>query len=80
MPKIGEPLDPFGDGQGGFQLRNAYQVLLTRARRGMVIFVPPGDQRDPTRSPAFNEQSFTRGPVGIEDTSMLLPPQLSSSR
>ena len=24
-------------------LRNAYRVLLTRARQGMVIFVPPGD-------------------------------------
>lgn len=24
-------------------LKNAYRVLLTRARQGMVIFVPPGD-------------------------------------
>ena len=31
-------------------LRNAYRVLLTRARQGMVIFVPPGDSADPTRS------------------------------
>jgi hypothetical protein len=23
-------------------LKNAYRVLLTRARQGMVIFVPPG--------------------------------------
>lgn len=32
-------------------LKNAYRVLLTRARQGMVIFVPPGDSSDPTRSP-----------------------------
>ncbi len=32
-------------------LVNAYRVLLTRARQGMVIFVPPGDERDPTRPP-----------------------------
>ncbi|MFN3370954.1 MAG: DUF2075 domain-containing protein [Sphingomonadaceae bacterium] len=30
---------------------NSYRVLLTRARQGMVIFVPPGDQQDPTRPP-----------------------------
>ena len=26
-------------------LRNAYRVLLTRARQGMVVFVPPGDSK-----------------------------------
>jgi hypothetical protein len=31
---------------------NAYRVLLTRARQGMVIFVPRGDPEDPTRPPA----------------------------
>jgi Uncharacterized conserved protein (DUF2075) len=31
--------------------RNAYRVLLTRARMGMVIFVPRGDATDPTNSP-----------------------------
>lgn len=30
-------------------VRNAYRVLLTRARQGMVIFVPPGDADDSTR-------------------------------
>ena len=37
---------------------NAYRVLLTRARQGMVIFVPPGDSADPTRSPAFYDSTF----------------------
>jgi hypothetical protein len=31
--------------------RNAYRVLLTRARQGMIIFVPKGDPNDPTLSP-----------------------------
>ena len=34
---------------------NRYRVLLTRARKGLVIWVPPGDQRDTTRNPeGFN--------------------------
>ena len=40
-------------------LRNAYRVLLTRARQGMIIFVPPGDTADPTRSPAFYQPTFS---------------------
>ncbi|WP_406694626.1 DUF2075 domain-containing protein [Singulisphaera sp. Ch08] len=28
---------------------NKYRVLLTRAREGMIIWVPPGDSTDPTR-------------------------------
>jgi hypothetical protein len=39
-------------------LHNAYRVLLTRARQGMVIFVPPGDTSDPTRSPEFYDSTF----------------------
>ena len=39
-------------------LRNAYRVLLTRARQGMVIFVPLGDANDPTRAPAFYDTTF----------------------
>ncbi len=39
-------------------LRNAYRVLLTRARQGMVIFVPPGDSADPTRAPQFYDGTF----------------------
>jgi len=32
--------------------KNAYRVLLTRARQGMVIFVPRGDADDPTNTPS----------------------------
>jgi len=34
-------------------LANAYRVLLTRARQGMVIYVPKGDEADHTRPPHF---------------------------
>jgi hypothetical protein len=30
--------------------RNAYRVLLTRARQGMILFVPEGNAHDPTLS------------------------------
>jgi len=39
-------------------VKNAYRVLLTRARQGMVVFVPPGEASDPTRSPAFYDSTF----------------------
>jgi hypothetical protein len=37
---------------------NAYRVLLTRARQGMVIFVPQGDALDATRPPADYDAVF----------------------
>lgn len=40
-------------------LLNAYRVLLTRARQGMVLFVPPGDRNDPTRTPEFYDATFS---------------------
>jgi hypothetical protein len=39
-------------------LKNAYRVLLTRARQGMVIVVPPGDSSDHTRLPEFYDPTF----------------------
>lgn len=39
-------------------LKNAYRVLLTRARQGMVIFVPDGDTSDMTRQPAFYDKTY----------------------
>lgn len=40
-------------------LENAYRVLLTRARQGMVIFVPHGDIEDETRKPEFYNQTYS---------------------
>lgn len=39
-------------------LKNAYRVLLTRARQGMVIVIPEGDTEDPTRLPEFYNDTF----------------------
>ena len=39
-------------------LKNAYRVLLTRARQGMVIVIPPGSKEDPTRNPSFYDPTF----------------------
>jgi hypothetical protein len=39
-------------------LLNAYRVLLTRARQGMIVFVPPGDTSDPTRAPSFYDDTY----------------------
>lgn len=37
---------------------NAYRVLMTRARQGMVLVVPSGDDRDPTRKPSFYDHTY----------------------
>ena len=37
---------------------NAYRVLLTRARQGMVIVVPEGDSSDSTRKPELYDSTY----------------------
>ncbi len=39
-------------------LINAYRVLLTRAREGMVIVIPEGNMEDHTRQPEFYDNTF----------------------
>jgi DUF2075 family protein len=39
-------------------LKNAYRVLLTRARQGMVITVPHGNASDLTRQPEFYDRTY----------------------
>ena len=38
-------------------LKNAYRVILTRARQGMIFFVPRGDVEDTTRPPVFYDRT-----------------------
>ena len=38
--------------------KNAYRVLLTRARQGMVIFIPTGSNNDPTRAREFYDSTY----------------------
>lgn len=51
-------------------LANAYRVLLTRARQGMIIFIPMGDATDETRQPSIYDGTyeFLRA-CGIQDIS-----------
>lgn len=38
--------------------KNAYRVLLTRARQGMVICVPEGDSNDHTRKNSYYDETY----------------------
>ena len=39
-------------------LKNAYRVILTRARQGMIVFIPNGDALDHTRPASFYDGTF----------------------
>lgn len=39
-------------------LKNAYRVLLTRARQGMIIFIPKGSYVDFTRNPEYYDRTY----------------------
>lgn len=39
-------------------LKNAYRVLLTRARQGMIIFIPFGSDSDPTRPHNYYDGTY----------------------
>lgn len=39
-------------------LQNAYRVLLTRARQGLIIYIPEGDDLDHTRPKALYDSTF----------------------
>lgn len=39
-------------------LKNAYRVLLTRARQGMIVFVPRGSDSDMTRKREYYDQTY----------------------
>ena len=52
-------------------LKNAYRVLLTRARQGMVIVVPQGAPEDPTRDPAFYDGTYRYlREIGIQEVKL----------
>ena len=49
-------------------LKNAYRVLLTRARQGMVIVVPEGNSEDFTRMPEYYDATYQYlKELGIEE-------------
>ncbi len=49
-------------------LKNAYRVLLTRARQGMVLYIPQGSDEDETRKPIFYDETYRfLTSLGIEE-------------
>lgn len=49
-------------------LKNAYRVLLTRARQGVVIFIPEGDDDDVTMLPEFYDGTYNYlRNIGLEE-------------
>lgn len=64
-PKGWEPFSFVGDKWHNIKkeerkqyLKNAYRVLLTRARQGMIIVVPEGNAEDATRNSKFYDPTF----------------------
>lgn len=55
---VGAKWTNIGTAERRTYLTNAYRVLLTRARQGMVIFVPEGDEFDQTRHREFYDHTF----------------------
>lgn len=39
-------------------LKNAYRVLMTRARQGFIIYIPEGDEEDPSRLTEYYEGTY----------------------
>lgn len=39
-------------------LKNAYRVLMTRARQGLIIYIPEGDEEDPSRLMEYYEGTY----------------------
>lgn len=49
-------------------LKNAYRVLLTRARQGFIIFIPYGDNSDETRQEIYYDGVYHYlKQIGIEE-------------
>lgn len=39
-------------------MKNAYRVLLTRSRQGMIIYIPEGNPKDPTTAPELYDSTY----------------------
>ncbi|MBX7166862.1 MAG: DUF2075 domain-containing protein [Pirellulales bacterium] len=55
---VGERWNRIRKPERQFYLKNAYRVLLTRARQGMVIVVPEGEPTDPTRHGSYYDSTY----------------------
>ena len=51
-----------------FYLKNTYRVLLTRARQGLIIYIPNGSRMDHTRPTKFYDGTYNYlKSLGIKD-------------
>ena len=55
---VGNRWNSVGSEERRLYLKNTYRVLLTRARQGMAIFVPHGNDLDVTRKKEFYDQTY----------------------
>ncbi len=55
---VGNRWNIVGSDERRLYLKNTYRVLLTRARQGMAIFVPHGNDLDATRKREFYDQTY----------------------
>jgi hypothetical protein len=65
---VGNRWNSVNSGERKLYLKNAYRVLLTRARQGMAIFIPNGSNEDATRKKDFYDQTYNylKG-IGIDE-------------
>lgn len=55
---VGNKWNKINSDENRLYLKNAYRVLMTRARQGMAIFVPEGSEEDCTRQKAFYDGTY----------------------
>lgn len=55
---VGNRWCAIGSEDNKLYLKNAYRVLLTRARQGMAIFIPNGNNEDHTRLSAYYDETY----------------------
>ena len=55
---VGNRWNNIGSEEKRLYLKNTYRVLLTRARQGMVIFIPKGSDSDKTRQRSYYEKTY----------------------
>lgn len=65
---VGNRWNNVGSEERKLYLKNAYRVLLTRARQGMAIFVPKGSGIDATRKPEWYDGIYNYlKEIGVEE-------------
>lgn len=55
---VGNSWNNVGSEERRLYLKNTYRVLLTRARQGMVIFIPRGSDTDQTRKHEYYDRTY----------------------